>query len=68
MQNKLDWPFYRRVALFSAATLALFASAAGAAHFAILQPLADKPVRMKNGLGSIRRGQWLVLWGKSVSC
>ena len=63
MQNKLDWPFYRRVALFSAATLALFASAAGAAHFAILQPLADKPVRMKNGIYYLPTTPETARWG-----
>ncbi|HEX9163473.1 MAG TPA: acetamidase/formamidase family protein [Thermoanaerobaculia bacterium] len=49
MQNKIDRPVHRPVLLLGLTTLALFASAAGAADFTILQPLGDKPARMKDG-------------------
>jgi acetamidase/formamidase len=47
MQTTIDRPVHRCSALFGAAVLALFASAAVAADFTILQPLGDKPVQMK---------------------
>ncbi|MGC2517777.1 MAG: acetamidase/formamidase family protein [Burkholderiales bacterium] len=63
MQNKIDRSVHRRVALFGAAALALFASAAGAADFTILQPLGDKPVRMKNGSYYVPTTPETARWG-----
>jgi acetamidase/formamidase len=49
MQTRIDRPAHRCFVFFAAATLALVASAAGAADFTILQPLGDEPVQMKDG-------------------
>jgi acetamidase/formamidase len=63
MQNKIDRSVHRRVAFFGAAALVLFAFAAGAADFTVLQPLGDKPVRMKNGSYYLPTAPETARWG-----